>query len=56
VNIELRCDNGQKPTRVRKVDDDGNVAIHLRHALYSDDGTPGFTLAAAARSPRGQAR
>ena len=45
VNIELQCGNGQRPTRVRIVDGDGNVAMVSGTPLYSDDGTPGFTLA-----------
>ena len=45
VNIELQCGNGQNPTRVRIVDDDGTVVMVSGTPLYNDDGTAGFTLA-----------
>ena len=44
VNLEMECANGQTPTRVRIVDDDGNVVMTSSTPMYNDDGTPGFSL------------
>jgi len=44
VNLEMECANGQRPIRVRIVDDDGNIVMTSGTPMYNDDGTPAFSL------------
>lgn len=44
VNLELEAGSGHSPTRVRVVDDDGNIVMTSGTPMYNDDGTPGFSL------------
>ena len=46
VNLELQCGSpGQRPTRVRIVDREGNVVMTSGTPMLNDDGTPAFTMA-----------
>ena len=44
VNLEMQCANAQSATRVRIVDGEGNVVMTSGTPMYSDDGTPAFTM------------